>query len=115
MSNHHHNNTSNTELESWLDEKLRDITIEPYPDYNLGLLPDEDGYDTDKVERKYNYEEMIADTRNALLAKFEERERLAMEKFGLKKGVKYNVKASDKVIVITPSHLSTNKESEKEV
>lgn len=37
-----------------------------------------------------------------------------MAEFHLKKGVKYDVKSSDKVIVITPTQLNPNKDTDNE-
>lgn len=41
------------------------------------------------------------------LALTEEATAKAMAKFGLKKGLKYDIKASDKVIVITPTKIKS--------
>lgn len=45
------------------DKKLREyierIAPVPYPDYNLGLLPDEDGYDELQLLRNYEHGEQV--------------------------------------------------------
>ena len=41
-----------------LGEVLDKFLEVPYPDYNMGILPDEDGYDA--VQERRNYEESYA-------------------------------------------------------
>ena len=41
-----------------LDKILDKFFEMPYPDYNMGILPDEDGYDS--VQERRNYEESYA-------------------------------------------------------
>ena len=50
--------TQMTNYNERLDKILDKFFEMPYPDYNMGILPDEDGYDS--VQERRNYEESYA-------------------------------------------------------
>ena len=66
-------------LEDILDKVLDNFFQLPYPDYNRGLLPGEDGYDADKERRNYE-EEYARDEAKAQLTSLIEDEKRKAEK-----------------------------------
>ena len=132
-----HNNTSNTELEAWLDENLK-----PCPDCNGdGYTAEHDPSDPHEngcshcpvqVQCERCHANGYFVDRQVLLAKFEERERLARERWHkewielltwatkqenvtfVDLARKMNSKLLQTKLTTDTSQLSTNKESEKE-
>lgn len=120
-----HNNTSNTELEPWLDEVLANLW------YDSGIGRNQQKFKT--IKESTAYDDNIIDTaKQALLAKFEEQERLARERWHkewielltwatkqenvtfVDLARKMNSKLLQTKLTTDTSQLSTNKESEKE-
>lgn len=97
----HQNNTSNTELEAWLNNLFDNLYIF---DNSPEGIP--------KVERS------LEEARQAILAKFEEQERLAIDDYilvtlGWMEANRANLSV-DEIIATLQAQLSTNKESENE-